>query len=46
MKRLFIILSIACYSLACAQSGRWNEITYADPTIFAENGKYYMTGTY
>lgn len=22
-----------------------NEITFADPTIFVENGKYYLTGT-
>ena len=29
----------------CHSSTPWKEITYADPTIFAENGKYYMTGT-
>lgn len=23
----------------------WKEIMYADPTIFVENGKYYLTGT-
>ena len=23
----------------------WKEIFFADPTIFVENGKYYLTGT-
>ena len=45
MKRFLIMISLACTSLACADSGQWSEITYADPTIFAEDGKYYMTGT-
>ena len=45
MKRLFILITMACSFLACANSGKWNEITFADPTIFAENGRYYMTGT-
>ena len=28
-----------------ADSVNEKEITYADPTIYVENGKYYLTGT-
>lgn len=45
MKRLFILLSVTCSLFACTNSGNWSEITYADPTIFVDNGKYYLTGT-
>lgn len=36
-------LSLFNVSLAKAQQGE--EIFFADPTIFTENGKYYLTGT-
>lgn len=42
LKRHITALALAlCAAAASAQS----EIFFADPTIFAENGKYYLTGT-
>lgn len=46
MKRVLIYLvSAACLIITCSNSRPWKEITFADPTIYAENGKYYLTGT-
>ena len=42
---IFILITAACASIVGSGSRQWNEITYADPTIFADGGKYYMTGT-
>lgn len=40
---------LACVSCKTAKGEKTddnvNEITFADPTIFVENGKYYLTGT-
>ena len=46
MKRVLIyIVSAVLLIITCSNSRPWKEITFADPTIYAENGKYYLTGT-
>ena len=46
-KRLILALGIICLSVTGVRADSVNEkeITYADPTIYVENGKYYLTGT-
>ena len=43
----FTILACVCCKTAKEEKtdDKLNEITFADPTIFVENGKYYLTGT-
>ena len=43
----FVILACVCCKTAKEEKtdDKLNEITFADPTIFVENGKYYLTGT-
>ena len=38
-------MSALCLTTLCFGQGQKKEITFADPTVFAEKGKYYMTGT-
>ena len=45
MKRLFVFISALYMTTLCFGQSQKKEITFADPTIFAEGGKYYMTGT-
>ena len=45
MKRLIVLMSAMYLTTLCFGQGQKKEITFADPTIFAEGGKYYMTGT-
>ena len=46
MKRLLICcVFVVCLISTCSNSWPWKEIMFADPTIFVENGKYYLTGT-
>ena len=45
MKRLIVLMSVLYLTTLCFGQGQKKEITFADPTIFAEGGKYYMTGT-
>ena len=45
MKRLTVFLSALFLTVLCFGQVRKKEITFADPTIYAEGGKYYMTGT-
>lgn len=40
--QIFMLLLLSCVFSVYAQD---DEIYFADPTIFVENGKYYMTGT-
>lgn len=46
---LFIIIALAllqsCQNTASNQAEQPQEIYFADPTVFYENGKYYLTGT-
>ena len=42
MKKLLFLCTLACASICHGQN---NEIYFADPTVFVENGTYYMTGT-
>ena len=46
-KRLILALGIIGLSVTGGRADLVNEkeITYADPTIYVENGKYYLTGT-
>lgn len=46
-KRLILALGIIGLSVTGVRADSVNEkeITYADPTIYVENGKYYLTGT-
>lgn len=46
-KRLILALGIIGLSVTGGRADSVNEkeITYADPTIYVENGKYYLTGT-
>lgn len=46
-KRLILALGIIGLSVTGVRADSVNEkeITYADPTIYEENGKYYLTGT-
>ena len=39
------VLTLFCVSAAYAQRQDYNEIYLADPTVYAEDGIYYMTGT-
>lgn len=41
----FTILACVCCKTAKEEKtdDKLNEITFADPTIFVENGKYYLT---
>jgi beta-xylosidase len=43
--RLTLIVSVAWMSIVPIQADDWKEIAFADPTIFVENEKYYLTGT-
>ncbi|TWV12691.1 family 43 glycosylhydrolase [Bacteroidaceae bacterium HV4-6-C5C] len=45
IKQFILALSIVCSSTSQLWADSWKEITYADPTIFVEEGKYYLTGT-
>ena len=45
MKRLILLISVLYLTTVCFGQAQKKEITFADPTIFAEGGKYYMTGT-
>lgn len=45
IRRLILTLGIVCLSVTGLWADSWKEIIYADPTIFVENGKYYLTGT-
>ena len=45
MKRLITLMSALYLTTLCFGQGQKKEITFADPTVFAEDGKYYMTGT-
>ena len=44
----FTILACVCCKTAKEEKtdDKLNEITFADPTIFVENGKYYLTGNF
>ncbi len=42
---LTAFIAITCISCKTAKENSCNEIEFADPTIFVENGKYYLTGT-
>ena len=46
-KRLILALGIIGLSVTGVRADSVNEkeITYADPTIYVENGKYYLTVT-
>lgn len=45
IKKCIFALGIICLSVSHSWAQSWKEIAYADPTIFVENGKYYLTGT-
>ena len=40
-----LALGATFISVSQLQADDWKEISFADPTIFVENGKYYLTGT-
>ena len=40
-----LALGATLMSVSQLQADDWKEISFADPTIFVENGKYYLTGT-
>lgn len=44
MKRLLILVSIIFIALTAYTQER-SEVLYADPTIYSEDGKYYLIGT-
>ena len=39
MKRLIVLMSVLYLTTLCFGQGQKKEITFADPTIFAEDGK-------
>ena len=43
--RMTLALGATFISVSQLQADDWKEISFADPTIFVENGKYYLTGT-
>lgn len=45
--RLLLFVFLACLTVNAKSSGQGGreEVFYADPTIYVENGKYYVTGT-
>ena len=45
IQKVIFILAVICVSITQSWAGSWKEISFADPTIFVENGKYYLTGT-
>ena len=45
IRKFILVLGIICLSASQLWADSWKEIMYADPTIFVENGKYYLTGT-
>lgn len=45
IKLLLTSLVLVCYSFACFGQKADNEIFFADPSIYVENGKYYLSGT-
>lgn len=42
---MILALGATFISVSQLQADDWKEISFADPTIFVENGKYYLTGT-
>ena len=44
--RHFYQLIAGCLLALSVQAQEWKAIPMADPTIFVENGTYYLTGTY
>ena len=40
-----LALGATFISVSQLQADDWKEISFADPTIFVEHGKYYLTGT-
>lgn len=40
-----LALGATLMSVSQLQADDWKENIFADPTIFVENGKYYLTGT-
>ena len=45
IQKVIFILAVICVSITQSWADSWKEISFADPTIFVENGKYYLTGT-
>ena len=45
LSRVTLVLGVTFMSAFQLYADDWKEIMYADPTIFVENGKYYLTGT-
>ncbi|MEY8686037.1 glycoside hydrolase family 43 protein [Bacteroides sp. AN502(2024)] len=45
IQKVIFILVVICVSITRSWADSWKEISFADPTIFVENGKYYLTGT-
>ena len=45
IQKVIFILAVICVSITQSWADSWKEIFFADPTIFVENGKYYLTGT-
>lgn len=45
LSRVTLVLGVTFMSAFQLHADDWKEIMYADPTIFVENGKYYLTGT-
>lgn len=45
LSRVTLVLGVTFMSAFQLCADDWKEIMYADPTIFVENGKYYLTGT-
>ena len=45
IQKVIFILAVICVSITQSWAGSWKEISFADTTIFVENGKYYLTGT-
>ena len=43
--RVTLAMGMTFMSALQLRADDWKEIMYADPTIFVENGKYYLTGT-
>ena len=43
LSRVTLVLGVTFMSAFQLYADDWKEIMYADPTIFVENGKYYLT---
>ena len=44
--RMTLALGATFISVSQLQADDWKEISFADPTIFVENGKYYLNGSW